>query len=302
MKKGSILLFALILSLSFVILVSASQGAPGGPPKIFSGSVYVNGILLNDNSYTLSAIINNQVVAQTIVNNGRYSNLQVSTSSSSLYGTITFVVNGIQANEVNSWNNNENSDWGQEISLNLSLNSKPSGSSLCGNSVINLGEECDGANLAGRSSCGTGWTGTISCSNTCIIDYSNCTKIQEEPTTTTPPADSGSSGGGGGGGGGSSKPKSTTNTTTITLSKNNTNTTNSNLGEGLDSGLNNGEDITRITGAAIKNIVKSPAGRGILIFIALVIILGLLFAFGKKMKKNSEPKTIKITKLSDMKK
>jgi hypothetical protein len=63
--------------------------------------------------------------------------------------------------------------------------------SLCGNGVIDPGEQCDGSNLAGRTCSSSGYAGgTLGCSASCILDASRCTPVQ------TPPA-------GGGGGGGS---------------------------------------------------------------------------------------------------
>lgn len=63
-------------------------------------------------------------------------------------------------------------------------------SSLCGNGVIDSGEECDGSNLAGQSCSSRGFSGgSLSCNSNCTINTSQC---------TSPPP----SGGGGGGGGG----------------------------------------------------------------------------------------------------
>ena len=65
----------------------------------------------------------------------------------------------------------------------LTLNAQ---ASLCGNGLINTGEQCDGSNLAGATCKSIGYkTGTLSCSSTCRFDTSGC---------------SGSSGGGSGGG------------------------------------------------------------------------------------------------------
>ena len=192
------LIFSAIMILGFTI---ASLSPPGGPPKVFYGNVYFNGSLLASGTYTVSALINNQVVGQAKVSSGSYSGLQVSTSDN--FGTITFVVNSIQANETSTWYNDKSADWGQDVDLDLNLAQKPSTVSTCGNGVIDLGEECDGTNLAGRTSCGTGWTGNISCSSTCVIDYTNCTQVFSSGSSG-----GGSSGGGGGGGGGSSSSSS----------------------------------------------------------------------------------------------
>ncbi len=49
------------------------------------------------------------------------------------------------------------------------------GTSKCGNGVVDLGEQCDGANLAGRS-CGTeGFSGgTLGCNPDCTLDTAQC--------------------------------------------------------------------------------------------------------------------------------
>ena len=63
-------------------------------------------------------------------------------------------------------------------------------SSLCGNGVIDSGEECDGSNLAGQTYMSRGFSGgSLSCNPNCTINTSLCT-----------------SGGGGGGGGGYTAP------------------------------------------------------------------------------------------------
>ena len=65
------------------------------------------------------------------------------------------------------------------------------GISLCGNGVIDSGEECDGSNLAGQTCSSRGFSGgSLSCNSNCTINTSQC--------TSAPPP----SGGGGGGGGG----------------------------------------------------------------------------------------------------
>ncbi len=65
------------------------------------------------------------------------------------------------------------------IETGYTCNGEPSICSLtCPNGVINSpGEECDGTNLGGAtctSEMGGGWTGTLSCSQTCQFDTSGC--------------------------------------------------------------------------------------------------------------------------------
>jgi len=76
-----------------------------------------------------------------------------------------------------------------------SVQEASTGISLCGNGVIDQGEECDGSNLAGQTCLSCGYTGgTLSCNSNCTINTSACT----------------SGGGGGGGGGGGYTPPSET--------------------------------------------------------------------------------------------
>jgi hypothetical protein len=57
---------------------------------------------------------------------------------------------------------------------------------VCGNGVVEYGEQCDTANLNGQTCVGLGYTsGTLTCNSNCLFNTSNC-----------------ASGGGGGGGGG----------------------------------------------------------------------------------------------------
>lgn len=70
---------------------------------------------------------------------------------------------------------------------------------VCGNGILETGEQCDGANLGGAVCTIWGYTGGIlTCTPTCIFNLSGCT------------SGGGGSGGGGGGGGGSYTPPSTT--------------------------------------------------------------------------------------------
>lgn len=46
---------------------------------------------------------------------------------------------------------------------------------LCGNNIINPGEECDGIQL-GNAACPNGQFGTVSCSNTCKLVYTACSQ------------------------------------------------------------------------------------------------------------------------------
>jgi len=75
-----------------------------------------------------------------------------------------------------------------------SVQEASTGISLCGNGVIDQGEECDGFNLAGQTCTSRGFSGgSLSCNSNCTINTSACT----------------SGGGGGGGGGGGAIPSPT---------------------------------------------------------------------------------------------
>jgi hypothetical protein len=279
-----IILFGLILSLNFAL---ADPNPPGGPPKIFSGSVYVNGALLNDGSYTLTAWIGSSAVAQTTVSNGKYSNLQVSTSNN--YGTITFVVNGVQANEVSSWNNDKTSDWGQKVTLNLNLSSKPPKSALCGNGPVDLGEECDGLNLAGRTSCGSGWTGTISCSSTCVIEYSNCTKVQETTTTSSSSSSGGSSSGGSSSGGSSpSKSSSSSSSSSSSGGKSNSNTSSNLSVEKLNEEKTTSTNFFTGFITGVGDFAKTGLGMGVLVGVFIIAGTAVFFTVKRKGKKSKK--------------
>jgi hypothetical protein len=55
---------------------------------------------------------------------------------------------------------------------------------VCGNGIIELGEICDGSNLAGESCSSLGYTGgALACSGDCLeFDVSECTGSQCIPT------------------------------------------------------------------------------------------------------------------------
>lgn len=77
-------------------------------------------------------------------------------------------------------------------SVNISANVSP----VCGNSIKESGEQCDGADLGGASCASQGYTGgTLLCSASCAFNISQCTSASP------------SSGGGGGGGGFFSAPE-----------------------------------------------------------------------------------------------
>lgn len=184
-----------------------------------------------------------------------------------------------------------------------------------GNGVCDsaIGETCENAQIdcgpcayCGDGSCNNGET----CS-TCSQDCGTC-----------------SSGGGGSSGGGSSGGSSSSNVIKLspanTSEDTNTSSEESSESQVTDSGISeqteDKKSIFGITGMAIGNFVKTPAGKSILIFIILAVILVALYLFGKnkagkktknskdtanldkKKKKSPKQKNIKVIKLSEMRK
>jgi len=67
------------------------------------------------------------------------------------------------------------------------------GGPVCGNNIVEAGEQCDGSDLGGKTCVSLGYdSGTLSCKSNCIYDTSDC--------TTTPAPGVGPTGGGGGSG------------------------------------------------------------------------------------------------------
>jgi len=217
MKKIALLMFLLIITFSFI----SASNCPPSIPKTYIGSVSNNGAILTGN-YEIRAKIGIDVVGIGDLSNGQYE-IDVSPCSG-ITGQIIFSINGVQASPTGSYNGM--SDWGTQVNLNLSVNTIPSTSETCGDGNIQLGEECDKTNLAGRNinDCGAGWTGTISCNTNCLIDYSNCIigafcgdgVCNNGETCSSCSQDCGacSTGGGGGGGSGGGGGGSSSGTTT----------------------------------------------------------------------------------------
>jgi hypothetical protein len=319
MKKETFIFPLIILSLFFLagFVMAAGNCAPVGPPKLYSGDIYVNGTLLSG-TYTINAMMSGVKVGSTNVVNGKYYRLPISPCAN-VVGDIIFSINGVEANEKGSYSGSQD-DWGGEVNvLNLNLNILPPSNNPCGNGLINPGEECDGTNLAGRNitSCGQGFVGTISCGLTCEINYANCTQIKycgdgtcnNGETCSTCSQDCGacSTGGNTGGSGGGKKTttsggggSSSGTPTVITVSVNNTNTVNSgdaspeSITASSNSNKNqeteNSNGLFGVTGLAIGSFVKTPAGKGTVIGVLVVAILGVSFGISKNKKGNSRKK------------
>jgi len=271
--KRLIFLMIVLFSISFVY----AANCPPTIPKTYYGNVFCEGSALSGTP-EIRAVIGDGIVGIDNISGAQYS-IDVSACSGDT-GEIDFIINGIKANENGDYAGM--GDWGKSVNLDLTFNTCPPLTTTCSNGVIDLGEECDGVNLAGRkvNACGTGWTGTISCGSDCKIDYSNCEL--DNPTPTSSP---GSPGGGGGspGGGGSSGSSSTPNENGVidltpadnTPEITNTSDKNETISyEGQDAG---------ITGSVI-GFVKSGRGIATLTFAILVVVVGIFVIVGKKKK------------------
>jgi len=274
MKKNLIILSTILIFLSVFILAS---NCPPGIPKTYSGEVYFEGNLLAG-TYEIRASASGDTIGIGEVQNGEYE-IDVSPCWGSS-ADISFYINGVGANEQGRYDGEE--DWGKLENLDLTLNDEPQETSTCGNGLIDLGEECDDINLAGRTSCGEGFSGTISCSASCEIDYSNCTlglycgdgTCNNGETCSSCSTDCGSCSSGSssssssGGGGGSSS-------YIITVPTNNTNSTSGTISlTSEEDSLNSEIDSNNkagMTGAAI-GLNKGTIGAGIVIILVILII------------------------------
>ncbi|MFC1682447.1 hypothetical protein ACFL0X_02435 [Nanoarchaeota archaeon] len=290
MRKFSLILFILIS----ILFISASN-CPSAIEKTFHGTVSYNNELLQGN-FEIRALENNEVIGLGEVSDGEYE-ISISPCTGST-GEIDFVINNIAANEKGEYNGE--SDWGKSEELDLNVNEMPESENLCGDGNIQLGEECDGDNLAGRDSCGEGWTGTISCTSDCIIDYSNClvdscgdgTCSNEETCSTcstdcgscSSSSSSGSSGGSSssssGGSSSSSSGGNDDSDETPPIQNLNTDNNQDNI-ENSTINLNSG--ITGSVTGAIKSKINP-----IIIFIALIFIIGIYMLIIKLRTKSEK--------------
>ncbi len=181
--KRVIMLVMLVLLLSSSLVLA--DNCPPSPPKSYNGTVGFEGAVLVDD-YEIRAVIGIDTVGIGAVSGGNY-DFDVSPCMGAT-GDVKFYINGIKTNEGGSYIGMD--DWGINENLDLTVNALPPLEDTCGPpNAIEFGEECDGSNLAGRNvnDCGTGWTGTISCSASCQIDYSNCAFEVPEDDPISPP-------------------------------------------------------------------------------------------------------------------
>jgi len=176
----------MLITLLVVIvgLVSARKCPPRLPMSI-SGQVYYEGHVLDD-GYLISVEVGEEDLGIIGEISGGYYSVDISPCIDE--GIIKFYINGIEANETVDF------QMAKDIQLDLSLNELPPSDNPCGNGIIESGEECDSENLGGTT-CGDGWTGQVSCTDECKVDYSGCELIIDN-------GDGNHNGGGGGSGGG----------------------------------------------------------------------------------------------------
>ena len=87
--------------------------------------------------------------------------------------------------------------------------------SMCGNGVVDSGEQCDGSNLNGQSCASQGLKGgTLSCNADCTFDTTQCMSGSSAP----PPSTGGGGSSGGGGGSSISAPVAVSTQASVTLS------------------------------------------------------------------------------------
>ncbi len=282
-------MFVFLIMFSSLVLAA---NCPPSLPKTYQGFVFYDDDLL-PGVFEIRAVMGSDTVGIGDVSGGDYE-VDVSPCSGTT-GSVVFYINGIETNEGGSYDGMD--DWGKIEDLDLTVNEMPPESLTCGEppNVIDPGEECDGTNLAGRSidDCGASWTGTISCSSTCEIDYSSCVfgipdddNDDSSDDTSYNDDDDGNGGGGGGGGG----------TTTVATSEDG-----QIIIEAIDDVQDEDETIdlisdesqtplgSGITGGVI-GFVKSGVGMG-LTFAVLLLIVGIgVMAFRKKKKPKASKK------------
>jgi uncharacterized membrane protein YgcG len=295
MNKQIVFLFALIFSLSFISLASA---IPPEPMAFYGGLNYTNGTAI-PNGYYVVAKIGTIVSGECEVISSSYGRGSHTCVVSTYLTSNPKVEFFLGENKIG-----EAVFQGKEIiRLDFTTNTLPArnlppvSNGICepakGECSYNI-MDCDNSltkSCVGNSVCDANIGET--CSNT-PGDCGACS------TTTSGGGSSGGSGShssGGGSSGGSKVIKlSTTNKTDTTNSSSGSNDI---INENKET--SNSKGLFGITGLAVGDFVKTPAGKGVLIFVILLVLLGIFASINKNKVKTSKTKKIKVTKLSDMK-
>lgn len=202
MKKIIIFIFAFILLISLVIAVPSI-------PNVFFGKITYSGYPgLSLAGYNISASVGGSGLG--IIGAVKSGNTyQVIVDPEGETGEIIFYIGGTEASPKAEY------EMGEFTELDLIINNPPS-ETICGNNILEPGEQCDGTDLNGATCAnvmGEYWTGNLSCAGSCSFDYTNCIapycgdnacNSGESCSSCSKDCGSCSSGSGSGGGGGSS--------------------------------------------------------------------------------------------------
>jgi len=285
MKKTTPIIFIfvlLILSVSFVFAIPSI-------PNVFSGTVEYSdnpGMLLTD--YDISASVGGYPLG--IIGEIQSSNIyEVMVDPQGHGGEIIFYIGGVEASPTATY------EMGELTELDLTINELPT-NALCGNGMQEPGEQCDGSDL-GTGTCENilglpGATGTLSCTDICTFDYSNCAApycgdgtCNNDETCSSCPQDCGDCPSNDNGGDDSS------NNGGSPIQQDSITNDSDNQNDILSIESLNEADKERETGAGITGAIIGFAGSGtgtVLIFVLLVILLGIGVVLLKKKSPKNE--------------
>ncbi|MBR9702302.1 hypothetical protein GOV13_05275 [Candidatus Pacearchaeota archaeon] len=267
----------LIINLMFVLALSVVIASGLTIPVKYTGNLIYDGIVVNGD-FNVTAFIGDNIMSSGTASGGVYE-VDVSSCCGVGSGTIDFFVNGIEANEHPAYNGEE--DYGKVTEMNLTFDEEIPQTSSCGDEEVNPGEQCDGSNI-NFATCanvvGTGWTGTVSCTNSCAFDISGCSFTG----IVNPPSSSGSSSSSSSGSSSSSSGGPYSPSTANTPLTNSDPTPNENPLIGLDSGKE--PSSAGITGAATG--ILSSSGGIALLFVVLILVLGIAVMIIQKRGKS----------------
>ncbi len=282
MKKEAGFIFAMVLLISFV----SAGSCPPNIPISYDGTVSFEGELL-EGDYVIKAMLNHDISGLSEVVDGSYY-LDVSPCYGITSGTISFVINGVEANENANY---DTENFGKEIELELTVNELPSEENVCGNGHIDAGEECDDDNIGNSDGCSsiceveynyicTGqpsictekqdpYCGDSSCNNgeTCSTCSQDCGRCD----------DGGNDNGGGGGGGNYNPPSNTQNEEEVII----LNESEEEEEETISINENQQSTGSGILGAVI-GFVKSGKGMGVIFGLIIVVLAGVVLVIQKR--------------------